>query len=60
MLLLIFYISQVNFVFLLFLGMVILLMKLKTKNYSEIKKITTTYTGTAIGTLQEAITQDIA
>ena len=33
MLLLIFYISQVNFVFLLFVGMVMLVMKLKNKNY---------------------------
>ena len=38
MLLLIFYISQVNFVFLLFLGMVMLVMKLKNKNYLKSKK----------------------
>ena len=38
MLLLIFYISQVNFVFLLFLGMVMLVMKLKNKNYLRSKK----------------------
>ena len=33
MLWLIFYISQVHFVFLFFLGMVMLLMKLKNENY---------------------------
>ena len=38
MLLLIFYISQVNFVFLLFLVMVMLVMKLKNKNYLKSKK----------------------